>query len=176
MVSARSEQIEILRNAIQMEIQGEDFFLKMAERVRHPNTKSMFSSLARQEQRHVDVLKEELSRLEGGSDWISPSSVKLKPNSAASASVFHGEGGAGLEIDPKAGELEAIKLGIEIEKRSIDYYRKTGAEVMGLKAKMVFNWLVGEEAGHLTILTAEYDNRSRSGFYFDTPEFSLEVM
>jgi len=36
--------------------------------------------------------------------------------------------------------------------------------------------LVGEEAGHLTILTAEHENRIKSGFYYDNMEFSLEVM
>ncbi len=176
MVSARDEQIDILRNAIQMEVYGEDYFRRMSEWVKHPNTKSMFNSLARQEERHIEVLSEELARIEGGGDWVAPSSIKPGSTSAANRKVFKGEAGEGPAIDPKAGELEAIKLGMEVEKRSIDYYRKAGAEVAGANAKKVFNWLVGEEAGHLTILMAEYDNRSRSGFYFDTPEFSLEVM
>jgi rubrerythrin len=176
MASARNEHIDILRNAIQMELYGEDYFQKMSDWAKHPNTKSMFISLARQERRHIDVLREELTSIEGGGDWVSPSSVKSGSNSAANEKVFGAEVGGGSEIDPKAGELEAIRLAMEVEKRSIDYYRKAGAQVTGSNAKKVFSWLVGEEAGHLTILTAEYDNRSRSGFYFDTPEFSLEVM
>ncbi|HUV60840.1 MAG TPA: ferritin family protein [Thermoplasmata archaeon] len=176
MVSAQNEHIDILRNAIQMEVYGEDYFQKMSKWVKHPNTKSMFISLARQERRHIEVLREELTRIEGGGDWISPSSVKPGSSSSANREVFKGEAGGGPEMDSKAGELEAIKLAMDVEKRSIDYYRKAGAEVTGSNAQKVFSWLVGEEAGHLTILTAEYDNRSRSGFYFDTPEFSLEVM
>ncbi|UCE81132.1 MAG: ferritin family protein [Methanobacteriota archaeon] len=176
MVSSRNEQIEILRNAIEMEIDGKEFFTEMANRAEHPNARKMYDSLALQEQRHIEVLNEELSRLEKGSGWISPSSVKSDSKDTPSDSVFRGKSRSNLTMDPKAGELDAIKLGIEIEKRSIEYYREAGTEVKGIKAKEVFNWLVGEEAGHLTILRAEYDHRARSGFYFDTPEFSLEVM
>ena len=175
-VSARSEQVEILRNAIEMEIDGREFFSEMAERVKHTGTKDMYMALARQEDRHIEVLEEQLKRLESGSDWTSPSAVKRSREAVPKVSVFGPRERAGYKIDPKAGELEAVQFGMEIEKRSIEYYRKAGSEVKGAKAKEVFNWLVGEEAGHLTILRAEYDNRSRSGFYFDVPEFSLEVM
>lgn len=159
-----------------MEIDGKGFFSEMAKHAAHPSARDMYASLVRQEERHIEVLNEELVRLEGGRDWISPSSVRPDPGAVPTDSVFGRDGRAGLTVDPKAGELDAVKLGIEIEKRSIEYYRRAGAEVKGAKAKEVFNWLVGEEAGHLTILMAEYDNRTRSGFYFDTPEFSLEVM
>ena len=176
MSSARSEHMEILRNAIQMEEDGKEFFSEMAKRVRHPNARDMYISLAKQEQRHVEVLTEQLNRLETGREWASPSSVRRGSVTTPKVTVFTDEERRGYVIDPSAGELDVIKLGMEIEKRSIEYYRRAGAEVVSAKARQVFNWLVGEEAGHLAILQAEYDNRSRSGFYFDTPEFSLEVM
>lgn len=176
MASARGEHIEILRNAVEMEFDGERFFSEMAQWARYPSTKDMFAALARQEQRHIEVLNEQLLRLQSGGDWTSPASVRSGKNPIPNASVFSEEGRQGIVFDPNAGELEAIKLGMEVERRSMEYYRRAGAEVKSTKARAVFNWLVGEEAGHLTILTAEYDHRSRSGFYFDTPEFSLEVM
>jgi rubrerythrin len=63
-----------------------------------------------------------------------------------------------------------------VEKKSIDYYRSAATESSDPKAKEVFNWLVGEEAGHLTILTAEHNYWTKSGYYYDNAEFSLEVM
>ena len=62
-----------------------------------------------------------------------------------------------------------------MEKKSIEYYTKAASMVDDPKAKEIFRWLVGEEGGHLTILTAEYDYRSKSGYYYDKAEFSLEV-
>lgn len=174
MADTRKEHIEILRNAIIMEVEGEKFFSKAALRMKHPQAKEMFVSLATQERRHVKVLEEELQRLERGDSWISPSSVK--GSAAPDDSIFREAEGAKGPLDPKAGELAVIKLGMEVERKSVEYYRRAGAEVENARAKEVFNWLVGEEAGHLAILNAEYDLRSKSGFYFDVPEFSLEVM
>ena len=157
-----------------MEVEGERFFSGAATRMKYPRTKDMFISLAKQERRHIHVLEEELKRLEQGASWISPTSVKGPAR--AEASIFKEVEGVSGPLDPKASELDVLKFGIEVERKSIDYYRRAGQEVSDPKAKEVFNWLVGEEAGHLTILTAEHDIRSRSGFYFDMPEFSLEVM
>jgi len=174
MADTRKEHIEILRNAIIMEVEGEKFFSKAALRMKHPQAKEMFVSLATQERRHVRVLEEELQRLERGDSWISPSSVK--GSAAPDDSIFREAEGVKGPLDPKAGELAVIKFGMDVERKSVEYYRRAGAEVENARAKEVFNWLVGEEAGHLAILSAEYDLRSKSGFYFDVPEFSLEVM
>lgn len=174
MAEARKEQIEILRSAIRMEVEGERFFSNAATRMKYPRTKDMFASLAKQERRHIRVLDEELKRVQGGVGWVSPSSVKGE--AASGDSVFREAEQASGPLDPKAGELEVLKLGMEVEKKSMEYYRRASTEIDNAKAREVFNWLVGEEAGHLAILKAEYDIRSRSGFYYDLPEFSLEVM
>ncbi len=174
MANTRREHIEILRSAIIMEIEGEKFFSKAALRMKHPRAKDTFVSLAKQERRHVKVLEEELQRVERGGDWVSPSSVK--GSAASGGSIFREAEGTEDPLDPKAGELEVLKFGMDVERKSVEYYRRASVEVENAKAREVFNWLVGEEAGHLAILNAEYDLRSRSGFYFDIPEFSLEVM
>jgi rubrerythrin len=174
MAEARREHLEILRSAIRMEAEGERFFSSAARRMKYPRTKDMFLSLAKQERRHIRVLEEELHRLERGGTWVSPSSVRgaVDPE----ASIFKEVERVSGPLDPKAGELEVLKLGMDVERKSIDYYRRAGQEINNVKAREVFNWLVGEEAGHLAILSAEHDIRSRSGFYYDMPEFSLEVM
>jgi rubrerythrin len=174
MTGGRREHIEILRVALGMEVEGERFFSKAALRMKYPRSKEMFISLAKQERRHIRVLEEELTRLERGDGWVSPSSVRGTADPADS--VFRMVEASEGPLDPKAGELEVIRFGIEVEKKSVEYYRKAGAAVRDGKAREVFNWLVGEEAGHLAILNAEHYIRSRSGFYFDTPEFSLETM
>lgn len=174
MTNTRREHVEILRSAIMMETEGERFFSKAALRMKHMGAKDMFVSLAKQERRHVKVLEEELQQVERGADWLSPSAVK--GSAAPDDSFFKEAEGTEGPLDPKAGELEVLKFGMDVERKSIEYYRRAGVEVENAKAREVFNWLVGEEAGHLAILKAEYDLRSRSGFYFDVPEFSLEVM
>jgi rubrerythrin len=170
------DSLEVLRNAILMELEGQEFFKKAAERMNHPRAKQTFLSLVKQEQRHVDVLSSEFSRISDGLEWSSLTEA-MAAGAPARLSVFRDRGILqAIKVREDAGELEVLKIGIEVEQKSIDYYRAAGTESADPKAREVYFWLVGEEAGHLTILNAEYDNRTRSGYYYDQAEFSLEVM
>ena len=176
MTEGQETVLDILRNALEMEAEGKAFFERVAEMMKHPRAKEMFVSLAKQENRHIEVLGGELKRLEDGDDWASLEEMRSVGSGISKVAVFQDRQFKRLKLRPDAGELEALNIGIEVEKKSIDYYRSAGSQVSNPKAKEIFNWLVGEEAGHLTILTAEYENRTKSGFYYDNMEFSLEVM
>lgn len=166
----------ILANAIDMELEGKEFFTEVAAKAKNARTRDTFNSLVKQEQRHVDILGAELKRLEEGVGWASLEKMKASAPSYPKISVFKDKQLRRLKFDPDSGELEALGIGIEVEKKSIDYYRSAATQSSDPKAKEVFNWLVGEEAGHLTILTAEHNYRTKSGYYYDNAEFSLEVM
>lgn len=175
MIETQSMAADILRTAIEMELEGQRLFENASEMMKHPHAKEMFLSLVKQEMRHVQVIGHELHRIELGLGWSSLETVKSVQGGYPHISVFDDKGIPVTGLDPNIGELEVISLGIEVEKKSIDYYRDAGSKVDDPKAREIFNWLVGEETGHLLILKAEYDNRSGSGFYFDSREFSLEV-
>jgi len=165
----------VLRNAVEMEIQGKEFYERGAEKMRNQRGKEMFLSLVKQERVHVDILEDQLERFVHDKVWLSLKHLKSEA-SASKVSVFQDKNIKKIEIDPNAGELDVIKLGMEVEKKSVEYYRAAGNDLRDKNAKDIFNWLIAQEAGHLTILQAEYDYRTKSGFYMGEPEFSLEVM
>lgn len=165
----------ILRNAVEMEVQGKEFYERAAEKMRNQRGKEMFHSLVTQERIHVDILEDQLNRFVHDKVWLSLKQLKSEA-SAPNISVFQDKDIKKIVIGPNAGELDVIKLGMEVEKKSVEYYRAAGNDLRDKNAKDLFNWLVAQEAGHLTILQAEYDYRTKSGFYMDNPEFSLEVM
>lgn len=164
---------EVLRGAIAMEVEGKEFFERATGLVASKRSKDMFLSLATQERRHIEVLSHELSRIQAGKGW-DPLDAARDSSDVSGHSVFSEGDIKRLAIDPGAGELEVIDVGIDVEERSIRYYRTAGERSHDTNARQVFNWLVGEEAGHLTILRAERDSRSGAGFYYDDMEFSLE--
>jgi rubrerythrin len=176
MEDSRGSHLGILRNAISMEIEGKEFFEEAAGRVKHQRAKDTFMSLVKQEQRHIDILSAELSRLSDGKGWASLAEMKDNASTYARRSVFKDKDIRKILLSADAGELEVLKVGIEVEKKSIEYYRDAANQTTDQNAREIFTWLVGEEAGHLTILSAEYENRKGSGFYYDNMEFSLEVM
>ena len=165
----------ILRNAVEMEIQGKEFYERAAEKMMNQRGKEMFRSLVNQERVHVDILEDQLNRFVHDKVWLSLNHLKSEAP-ATKISVFQDKYIKKIEIGPNAGELDVIKLGMEVEKKSVDYYRAAGSGLRDKNAKDIFNWLVAQEAGHLTILQAEYDYRTKSGFYMGDPEFNLEVM
>ncbi len=166
----------VLRHAIEMEVQGKDFYERAAGRMKNKRGKDMFRSLASQERLHIDILEDQLTRFVHDKKWLSLDELKLKVEEHPEKSVFDLPEIKNISIDPNAGELDVIKLGMEVERKSINYYSEAGSEVKDSNAKGIFNWLVAQETGHLQILQAEYDNRVKSGFYYDSPEFSMEVM
>jgi len=176
MASRSQEHLLVLRNAIQMEMEGKDFFERAARRMEHERAKEMFEGLVKQEQRHIEVLSREFEKLSQGKKWMSLEEADALPSGLPRISVFKDSELKRIRLRENAGELEALGIGIEVEKKSIEYYRDAQGRVSNPKAKEIFGWLVAEESGHLTILSAEYEHRKGSGYYYDEPEFSLEVM
>lgn len=174
-MSGAKEPGLVLKDAIEMEAQGKEFYERAAVRMENSRAREMFLSLAKQERMHAEILEDQLTRLARDKAWI-PLKQLMRDVSKSKVSVFEDKDIKKMDIPPGAGELDVIKVGMEIEKKSIEYYRNAGAGVKGWNAKSVFNWLVAQEAGHLTVLQAEYDYRTKSGFYMGSPEFSLEVM
>jgi rubrerythrin len=172
-VAGRSAS-DVLRDAIAMEVDGKEFFERASGMVARKRSKEMFLSLAAQEGRHIEVLSHELGRLEAGRGWSTLDEARASTGGEGHSVFSHGDVKR-LRLAPVAGELEVIDVGIGIEQRSIDYYRAAGQASEDPKARQVFNWLVGEETGHLTILRAERDSREGSGFHYGNMEFSLET-
>lgn len=175
MASEARTPVEVLSDAIRMEMEGKDFFERASGRMSVPRARDMFLGLVKQEQRHVDVLTNQLRSLKDHNGWVSVGELPDHGPERSAASVFGDKDLKKIVLRPDAGELEVLKLGIEVERKSIEYYRSAGDASEDPKAKEVFAWLVEEEKGHLVILRAEYDSRARSGFYYDSAEFSLEV-
>lgn len=166
----------VLRHAVEMEVQGKDFYERAAVRMKNKRGKEMFLSLVRQERLHIDVLEDQLTRYIHDKKWFALNTLIADVEEHQQKSIFESAEIKHIKLDPDAGELDVIKVGMEVEKKSIDYYLGSGSEVKDANAKGIFNWLVAQETGHLQVLQAEYDYRTKSGFYYDSPEFSLEVM
>lgn len=165
----------VLRHAVEMEVQGKDFYERAAGRMKNQRGKDMFKSLSRQEVVHIDVLEDQLNRFIHDKVWSSLKELKKEAEEHPQKSVFDDSHIKNIKLDPAAGELDVIRLGMEVEKKSVEYYGEAGRESADSKAKELFNWLVAQETGHLQILQAEFDYRTKSGFYYDTAEFSLET-
>jgi rubrerythrin len=69
--------------------------------------------------------------------------------------------------------MEALKIAMQMEKKSIDLYKQISKEVQTRKERSLFEKLVEEEQQHYDILSNTYFFLSDSGSWFMWEEYSI---
>lgn len=158
--------------AIDIEKNGYSFYTEAAKQTEDPRGCAMFTRLAQDETRHLEWLTKHKESLERSGQWEKTEQLKAIPSLAHR--VFPQFSGKPTTKKDKTRELEALRRGIQAEKDSIALYREMTEKIEDPSAKATFNRLAKEEENHFYLLQAEHDYLSRSGFFFDMPEFDLE--
>jgi len=73
-------------------------------------------------------------------------------------------------------DIGALKMAIGQEEEAQGFYRDAGMKTDDPQGKILYFKLVEMEGKHLTILKAEFDSLSNSGYWCDFPEFTMESM
>ncbi len=164
--------VEGVMLAIDIEKRGYNFYTEAASVTEDPRGQAMFRRLAQDEVRHLEWLTGHKESLEKSGQW---KDVALSGKALAlGGRVFPKSAGPRSGATDKTRELEALRRGIQAEKDSMALYFALEAKIDDVRGKETFQRLASEEEGHFHLLQAEHDYLSRSGFYFDMPEFSME--
>lgn len=135
---------EIIATAVEFERFGSEYYTTMMELVSDDKAKLLMKSLAEDEKEHAAVLEKELRKR--GAKPKPPSKETLRKG----LKEIFPEGIKKNSIAAK-DSIEALKLGIRTEKRSIMFYSKnSNTKEKGLN--LVFKRLERMELGHLALL------------------------
>jgi len=159
-----------IKEAIRLEINGRKFFLHAADITEHEKGKKMFRFLADEEVKHLEVFGKLFSQILDGEDWKkyvrdeelrgeSPLVEKLKDR---------------MKKEEGKGEVEAIRVGMELEQDAIDFFGKAMFDAYDSNAKKIFREIAEEEKFHFDLLQAQYDSVTRSGFWLGSAEFQMD--
>ncbi|MEW6003273.1 MAG: ferritin family protein [Nitrospirota bacterium] len=156
-----------IKLAIKTETDAIAFYKEAAEKTKHPIGKKMFLSIMGDEKRHLEDFKCILQGLDiKVRDVISPMK-KIK-------TVFEENKKVLLErIRATTDEMEALKIAMQMEKESIELYKKLLEEVKAPKEKALFERLIKEEQEHFSIFSNTYFFLSDSGSWFMWEEHSI---
>ncbi len=167
------KMVEILNSAIKVEKDGLITYINAARKSKDIGVKNMFISLARDEYNHMEILEKERDRFMAGKSY-EPVHV---PHSEIEKLIPHVK-----EAEKKRGakgelsEIEALNVALEQEKLSRDYYQKKAEELPDdCKAKQLLLELAKMEQMHYDLILAQLDYIKGTGFWFDMPEFTLEL-
>jgi len=160
-----------IREAIKLEINGKAVFDHAAEMTHNELGKKMFRKLAEDEAKHLDTFSQLFSEMIGGEDWKRFVDKEI----LQSRSSLIEELAPRMKKEGRAGELEAIRIGMELERKAIEFFEKSAKEATDPKAKEIFDKICEEEKLHYDLLQAEYDSLTNSGFWFDVAEFRMDA-
>jgi len=156
-MNSQQQALQVLSQALQLEKDGEAFYLEAAKQVKDERCQRTFRSLADDERQHQDMILRQLHAVEGDGSYV------LLPD-ASPERIDLGERlfpPAGAELKDKLqrayDELSALQVALENEVKSFDLYRQAASESTEDAARQMYTWLAGAERTHFNMLMANYE-------------------
>ncbi|MBI4322606.1 MAG: ferritin family protein [Chloroflexi bacterium] len=167
--------LDAVNIGIENEKSGHSFYTAAAAMTSDPHGKEMFTKLANDELAHLYWLMTVRQSLlaTGSFDPEAQKEAEEKGKGVANA-IFPrpATAKAGVKVDTR--ELDALRRGIDGEKRAVALYREAAEKTTDASGKALFAKLAEWEEDHIRLLEAEYDYITNTGLYFGVSEFILE--
>jgi len=140
--------MDVLDFAMQMEIDGRDYYQKNAEATDNPHLKQIFEKLAEEEHRHLQVFKKMKEGAEASPDDLAPKgeTVGLFKN------VFQQMVDAGKEQLEGETKTDVWKDAREVEIKSEKMYRESAEKASDENKKDMLNRIADEEQNHIYLI------------------------
>jgi rubrerythrin len=166
---------EAIKKAIKLEIDGKAFFNHAAEVTESERGKKMFLWLANEEVKHLEVFGKLFSRILKSDDWKKyVSEAQLSRKGEAPLITKLKESMKKKERKGGKGEVDAIRIGMELEQNAIQFFQEAAGETDDTNAAKIFSEIAEEEKFHFDMLQAQYDSVSGSGFWLGSAEFRMD--
>ena len=150
------DALEILKQAIQIEQEGYEFYLKSAQTAQDEGGKDTFLTLANDEKNHLSLTKRQYDSLKENQAWIEPSQTKTESTNEGKP-LFPQDG---TVIPVTADAADALLFGLDIATRSYELYSKAASKTSETRGRAMYEFLAMEEIRHFDILMMRYDQLS----------------
>ena len=145
MSQSKKEVLDAIMQAIEIEKETFDLYTRAEQKTFNPAGKGIFRWLARTEEEHYLKLIELYNAYSDGERWVFYGGTTI-------ALELEGKYGTGFDT----GDLEALKIAIEIEKKGIAHFEHLALKTSDPDGKGMFKTLSNEEREHLRIITEKY--------------------
>jgi rubrerythrin len=163
MTSRKDSMIKAIKDAVMVEVKGQQLYSHAATEAEDPAAKAMFHMLAKDEDDHVRILMNQYKSLmaEGKLDLASVHPAEVDHGSHR---VINDE----FKRAVKRGKFEmaVISIGCDLENKAIAFYKENAQRTDDPDLKQLFTWLVEWEDGHLEQLL-ELEKIYQDAFWAD---------
>jgi len=168
MTKVQEYLLQALKDAVQMEVEGRQFYLEAAKKVKSEGVREIMEYLAESEVYHIQKFNEIYQSLQKDQGWTETMAAfappKHEPYVCVMAMTKDNQGTGGQD------DLQALRTGIKMEECSIDYYTKLAKEIVNPLARRFLMSVAHEERGHLLALMDMHNYLSDPADWFYVKE------
>jgi len=157
----------ILKYAMQMEIEGYNFFKEKSSKFVNPTSKKMFEDLAEVELDHYNYLKEQLDSYEKTQSFKEIDTVMSEKEKNIFENREEKEHLKSTLQESDIPDLTILRMAYLIERDYAEFYNNAADNAEDGSAKEVFRKLARWEEGHESLFKEEYNRRMKE--YMNLP-------
>jgi rubrerythrin len=147
----KDQELKIIQTAIINELEGYEFYKMAHEKTTDPSVKEAFSTLAEEERKHIEWLKELFEKVRDSEEDVIKLSMMDNP---PSPNIFQWEN---LDRTSASLAVSVFGIGIQMERMSVEFYENAAKRSEITAARSLFGTLAKWEQVHLDMFSKEYD-------------------
>ena len=165
MADEQKTTLDVLKTAIQMEIDGKEFYIKAGEASGNELGAKLLRKLADEEDTHRKVFEGIYEKISASKGW--PDSEILHDGGKGLKNVFS-RAVAEMDANVKtmSTEIEAVQKAMEMENKTFDFYRSCAVKAAYDAEKQFYQKLSVQEEEHHRLLLDYFEFLKNPAAYF----------
>jgi rubrerythrin len=156
MAKEQDKTLQALKDAIQMEIDGKEFYLKASRASSNELGKKLLEKLAAEEDVHRQVFEDIYKDISDKKHWPG---TELHHDSGRGLRTIFARALEEMDPDVKAmpTELDAVQTAMAMENKTYDFYKSRGSKATYDTEKAFYEALAVQEGEHHRVLLDYYE-------------------
>lgn len=174
MGTEQDKTVEALQMAIQMEIDGKEYYLKASQKSSNELGKKLLQSLAAEEAIHQEKFTEIYNAIRGKKVWPT---VDFQPDQGKGLRTVFAQAleRASSNIQTLASELDAVQTAMSMENKTYDFYNNRSKKATYDAEREFYQSLAAQERTHHDVLLDYYEYlKDPAGWFVKKEHPSLE--
>lgn len=148
---------EILKFAMKMEKDAENFYNYYMDKVESESIRNMFSELAQMEKEHYEILKDKFDQLEFKEPPLTISWVVDNASRAVDPSIIHINSDLIEDDEKEMSDLSIIRMAYHMENDFVMFYKNAVAETEDTEAQKFLKEIIKWEESHRDAFQKKYE-------------------
>jgi rubrerythrin len=170
----QGKTIEALQTAIQMEIDGKEFYLKASQKSSNELGKKLLQTLATEEDYHRKKFEEIYNSIQNKQSWPK---INFQPDGGQKLRTIFARATEQKSPESKylTNELDAVQKAMDMENKTYDFYKDRSNEATYNTERNFYDTVAAEEKEHHLVLLDYYEYlKDPTGWFVNKEHPSLD--